>query len=236
MTEPLDSTRPADGEDAGATTEVDEGPGWLPAIMAATLLMGIIGFVFCGVSTWFLFQKRTEFAVRTLRGSYIPALQQSWLEPQEKKAVVARIEALAEELESGQYENWQSAGVMQRLQRLPVLQWGELAAVEGYIRKSDDPQKNRSLMQLSRLRRAVELDEVTSFDFEDVLKPVLVSDQDSPSGRRLVQPLTAEAVEEVVELAARSADRSQVPEKMFDVQIDQIVRREIETGLSEGGF
>lgn len=125
---------------------------------------------------------------------------------------------------------------MQRLQRLPVLQWGELAAVEGYVRKSDDPQKDRSLMQFSRLRRAVELDKVTSFDFEDVLKPVLVSDQDSPSGRRLVQPFTAEGVGEVVELAARMADRSQVPEKMFDVPIDQIVRREIETGFSEGGF
>jgi hypothetical protein len=219
-----------------ATDGIDEGPGWLPVILAGTLLLGILGFVCCGVSTWFLFQKRTEFAVRTLRGSYLPALQQSWLEPQEKKAVVARVEALVEELESGQYENWQSAGVMQRLQRLPVLQWGELAAVEGYVRKSDDPQKDRSLMQLSRLRRAVELDKVTSFDFEDVLKPVLVSDGDSPSGRRLVQPLTAEGVGEVVERATVLADRSQVPEKMFDVQIDQIVRREIETGLSEGGF
>lgn len=204
--------------------------------MAGTLLLGIMGFVCCGVSTWVLFQQRTEFAVRTLRGSYLPALQQSWLEPAEKKAVVDRIEALASELETGQYENWQSAGVMQRLQRLPVLQWGELAAVEGYVRKSDDPQKDWSLMQLSRLRRAVELDKVTSFDFEDVLKPVLVSDDNAPSGRRMIQPLPDEGVVEVVQLAELVADRSDVPEKMFDVQIDQIIRREIETGLSEGGF
>ena len=36
----------------------DEGPGWMPAIMAATVLMGIIGFVICAFSTWILFQQR----------------------------------------------------------------------------------------------------------------------------------------------------------------------------------
>ena len=114
----------------------DEGPGWMPAILAGTLLMGIIGFVVCAFSTWILFQKRTEFAIRTLRGSYIAEIEQSLLDPATKSAVVKEIETLAADMESGKYEDWQAAGVMQRLQRLPVLQWGELQAVDSFLQKS----------------------------------------------------------------------------------------------------
>ncbi len=215
---------------------VGGGPGWMPAIVAATVLLGIAGFICCGVSTWVLFQQRTEFAIRTLRGSYIPALEQSLLDPQEKNAVVSRMEEFASELEQGKYENWQAAGVLQRMQRLPVLQWGELEAVQGFIEKSDDPQKQQSLEQLSRLRRGVELGKATSFDFEDILQPVLESDDQSPGGRRIIQPLTSEGVKIVIGRAKRFADAVNVPEQRFDVSLDSIIRREIDAGLRDGSY
>ncbi len=103
-------------------------------ILAGTVLMGVIGFIVCAFSTWILFQKRTEFAIRTLRGSYIADIEQSLLDPATKSVVVKEIETLAAEMESGKYEDWQAAGVMQRLQRLPVLQWGELQAIDSFLR------------------------------------------------------------------------------------------------------
>ncbi len=214
----------------------DEGPGWMPAILAGTLLLGIFGFICCGVSTWVLYQQRTELAIRTLRGSYIAEIEQSLLEPEEKSAVLAQIDELAKEMERGKYEDWQSAGVMQRLQRLPVLQWGELSAIEAFINKSDAEDKEDSLDQISRLRRAVEIGEAISLDVEEVLKPVLIVDEQSPNGRRMNSTLADDDVREVVLRAKLVADRGEVPEKRYDVQIDSIVRREIETGLREGGF
>lgn len=235
-----------------------EGPGWMPAILAGTVLMGIFGFIVCAFSTWILFQKRTEFAIRTLRGSYIAELEQSLLDPATKSSVVGEIETLAAEMESGKYEDWQAAGVMQRLQRLPVLQWGELQAVDSFLQKSVPQEKADGEQgdgdradgdradgelgreaadgrrQLSRLCRAVELGKSTSFDFEDVLQPVRVS---GPSGRRLVQPLTIELVREVVLRARLAADQANVPDQSFNnVRIESIVRREIELGISEGSF
>ena len=91
-----------------------------------------------------------------------------------------------------------------------------------------------ALKQLSRLRRAVELGKSTSFEFEDVLQPVRLS---GSSGPQLVQPLRMELIREVVHRARLASDQAGVPDQSFDnVQIESIVRREIERGASEGSF
>ena len=175
----------------------EQGPGWLPALMAGGLLLGMAGFIFCGVSTWVLYQKRTELAVRTLQGAYISELEQSYLEPKTKRAVVEEVRALITEMEAGAYENWQSAAIMQRLQRLPVVQWGDLQALELFITQANGSQKDEQLKELSRLEQAVADGSVTSFDFQDVLEPVHRADPESSSGFSLIQPLSSEQVAEV---------------------------------------
>lgn len=243
MSEDTDTTDTETTDPDDQAEVVDEGPGWMPAILAGTVLMGIVGFIACAFSTWILFQQRTEFAIRTLRGSYIGEIEQSLLEPASKSGVVTEIETLADDMERGKYEDWQAAGIMQRLQRLPVLQWGEIQAIESFISKrvaddqTDQQAKDEAadaIKQLSRLRRAVELGKVTSFDFEDVLKPVRVSD---PSGSRLVQPLDDERVDEVIHRVRLAVDQAKIPDQSFqNVQLQSIVRREIERGASEGSF
>ena len=216
---------------------LDQGPGWLPAIMAGTLLMGILGFIFCAFSTWVLFQKRTELAIRTLKGAYVTELEQSLLEPETKRRVVEEIRSLVAEMEGGKYEDWQSAAIMQRLQRLPVLQWGQLQAVQSSVKKAQTEDKTTQLRELSRLERAVEIGKVTSFDFQDVLDPVLRADPGSSSGYELVRPLQPEAVADVVLRAKLIADRAEVPDEDFpDVDLAKIVAKEIEEGAAVGGY
>ncbi len=208
----------------------------MPAILAATLLMGMIGLIFCGVSTWVLFQKRGELAVRTVRGSYIPDIEQSRLDPSEKEALIRELELFCASVERGEVENWQAAGVMQRLQRLPVLQWGELSVIESFIQSEADASDEEDLKQLSRLRQAAKLDVATSFDFEDVLSPAHIPAENS-LGRKLAQPLTGEMVGEVVTRAVLVADRSEIPEESFlSPSIVKIVKKQIEAGIKEGGF
>ena len=231
-----DESRSAGTDSANDTLDEQEGPGWMPAILAATLLMGIVGFIACGFTTWLLFQKRSELALRTIESSYIPEIEQSFLQPDEKAGVVAHLKEFAKELERGDHENWQAAAVMQRLVRLPVIQWGQLRVVESYLRRDDQAFDGDGLKQLSRLRRAIELGGVTSLDVEDVLKPVFVSD-DSTYGRSLAEPLPRTAVEDTIHRAKLLADRSDVPDATFDdVRLAEIVKKEIETGLSQGGF
>ncbi len=213
-----------------------DGPGWMPIVVATTLLLGILVFIGCGVATWVLFGKRTELAIRTLRSTYIPEVEQSLIQPDEKRAAVDQLEELALDLERGKYENWQAGGVMQRLVRLPVLQWGELSAIEAFIQKDFGDDSVDAITQLARLRRAVELDKATSVDFEDVLKPALVVD-DSSLGRSLREKLTRAVAEDVVQRAKLVADRCGVPKQDFpDVKIDAMIRRQIEAGLREGSL
>ncbi len=210
--------------------------------MAGMALMGIIGFIVCAFSTWLLFQKRTEFAIRTLQGDYTQQLEQSLLDPASKASVLSEVKALIADMERGKYENWQAAGIMQRLQRLPVLQWGELQAIEAFLSKSTSEQwsgeeRQEGRKQLGRLRRAVELGKVTSFDFVDILEPVGNPSSSNPGGFELSQPLTVKGVQESIRRAKLLADRSQVPDEDFqDIRIERILRQEIEQGASAGGY
>jgi hypothetical protein len=219
------------------TVRDEQGPGWLPALMAGGVLLGIFGFIFCGVSTWVLFQKRTQLAIRTLKGAYVTELEQSYLEPETKQAVVAEVQKLIADMEDGKYENWQSAAIMQRLQRLPVVQWGELQAVQLFIEKTNSQEKAEQLKQLSRLERAVENGLATSFDFKDVLEPVHQPDPGNASGFSLIQPFSSKEVVEVCSLAKLVADRAEIPDQEFpDVDLVGIVRSEIDEGATAGGF
>lgn len=224
-------------ETTQSDSKVDEqGPGWLPAILAATALMGIAGFIFCAFSTWVLFQYRTDFAIRTLRGAYIGEIEQSYLDPESKASVVDEIEALAADLERGKYENAQAAAILQRLQRLPVIQWGELQAIEAYLESLDRDDASGQIQTLSRLRRAVELGRVTSFDVEDVLQPVRRDNPNNSTGTELALPLTEGKVMQVIQRAGLLVEREDIPKESFQVRIDAIVRREIKRGAEVGGF
>ena len=210
-----------------------EGPGWMPAVMAATVAMGIFGFLFCAFSTWLLFQQQTKLVVRTLEGTYIPSIEQSLMEPEEKKATVKLLEEFAKDIQRGKYENWQAGGVMTRLVRAPVLQWGELAAVEAFANKHPDELPDAAI-QFSRVRQGVKLDQVTSIDVEDVLRPVLLADN-SDMGRGLIDPLSVKMVADVVQRAKMIADRADVADQAFEpVMIDKIVEREIKSGILDG--
>ena len=93
------------------------------------------------------------------------------------------------------------------------------------------------LKQIGRLRQALELNKVTSFDFEDTLEPVRKPAPNSPTGQELDLPLKAKAVLETTRRAKLLADRSKVPDREFqDIRIERILRREIERGASEGGY
>ena len=225
------SVPPASGSTEGPA---DEGPGCMPAIMASVVLMGIVGFVFCGFTTWILFQQRTELAIRTLRGSVIPQVEQGLLDPETKNLVVAELTDLADDLERGKHEDWQAAGAMNRLIRVPIYQWGQIHAIEAHLENNQNDAYAESIKQLSRLQRAVELGKANAIDFEDVLKPARVPDPEAPTGFALDQPLSDQQVADVVERAKLVADRSEVPDQLFqNVKLEAIVHAEIERGLSQ---
>ncbi len=224
----------ADGDSGDASNDDEPGPGWMPAIMAGMLILGMIFFIGCSVMTWLLFQQRTELAIRTMRGTYMPNIEQSLIAPEEKQKTLNSLEEFAKDMERGKYEDWQSAGVMTRLIRIPVMQWGDLQAVEAFVKYNANSFPDDASKQFSRLRWGVEMDRVTAIDFDYVLE--MVSEYDaSIGGNALIKPLQKEKIATVVARCKEVADRLKIEDKAFDrVYIDDVVNREIKAGIAEG--
>jgi hypothetical protein len=212
-----------------------EGAGCMPAVLAATVLMGILFFVAFGFSAWLIFQKRGDLAARTLRATIIPELEQSRLQPDEKAAVVKELSLLADDIEAEMYENWQAGGIMQRLINMPLMRWGDLQAVAAWAQANlPEDQRKDAAKQVSRFFRAVELERAIARDIHEILAPV-ATPEDATGFVRLKANLNQRDVAEVVLRCKLVADRAQVPDQAFDsVSLTQIVRRQIEAGGREG--
>ena len=212
-----------------------ESAGCFPAVLAATILMGIVLFLTFGLAGYLIFQKRGDLAVRTLRASIIPELAQSRLDPETKQAVIEQLEMVAKDIDDKRLENWQAGGVMNRLVRSPLLRWGDLVAVDAWA-EVNLPQADYDEFhkQVSRFFRAAELDRAIASDLQDLLVTVTVSDPTTALGR-----LKSELVEaDVLEVAVRArivAIRAEIPDQSFEkVSLPKIVERLIETGMSDG--
>ena len=214
----------------------DEGPGCMPAILAGLVLMGILGCIFCAFMTWLIFQKQDELALRSMRGSFIPAVEQSLLTPDEKAKTVALLDEFADKLERGRLEGWQASGVMQRLSRLPILQWGQIRRIEKFVDDHPEEFSADDSLQFDRLRKGVERDDVVAIDFVHILTPVLQADPTSDQSL-LIDDLDVESVADVVGRARIVADRVKVESvPKIDVGIDVIVRRQIDAGIEKGTY
>jgi hypothetical protein len=212
-----------------------EGAGCMPAILAATVLMGIVFFIAFGFSAWLIFQKRGDLASRTIRATIIPELEQSRLDPAEKTSVVKELTLLADDIEGGMYENWQAGGIMQRLINMPLMRWGDLEAVAAWAEKNlPEDQRENASKQVSRFFRAVELDRAVARDIHEILAPVATA-ENAGGFVQLRSDLNEKDVAEVVLRCKLVADRAEVPDQTFDrVSLTQIVRRQIEAGGRDG--
>jgi len=212
-----------------------QGAGCMPAILAATVLMGIIFFIAFGFSAWLIFQKRGDLAARTLRATIIPELEQSRLDPEEKAAVVMELSQLADDIEAEMYQNWQAGGIMQRLINMPMMRWGDLEAVAAWAEKNlPEDRREDASKQISRFFRAVELDRAIARDIHEILAPVATA-ENSGGFVQLRSDLNDQDVAEVVRRCKLVADRAEIPDQAFDgVSLTRIVRRQIEAGGRDG--
>jgi len=234
---PIEPTMIEPAPIAPAKRAGDDGAGCFPAVLAATLLMGIVMFVMFGFAGYIIFQKRGDLAIRTLRGTMVVELEQSRLAPEDKAAVIGRLKKLADDIESGQYENWQAGGAMNRLIRAPLLRWGDLVAVNAWATTDGNltPEQSADVhKQITRFFRAAELDRALATDLQDILLPVTGSDPAMMLGT-LKDTLTTADVLEVGGRAKNVAMRAQIPDQTFDdVSLPEVVDQWIDTGLADG--
>ncbi|MEM6979122.1 MAG: hypothetical protein AAF539_05590 [Planctomycetota bacterium] len=229
---------PSRSDVSGNDKSADDQPvSCLPAMVAATLLMSMVAFILCAGSTYYLFQQRTAFAIRTLEG-YREVIEQSYLTPEEKADVVKQIDEVQKRMQVDDFPPAKASAVMERLVRLPISQWGELVVIESVVdREYQGEVQTRAKWELRRLRTAIAQDNVTVVDVNHVLEPVTQPDSASPLGRTLKQPVSVAGVGEVIERAGLIADRAKIQEEPAEPpSISQILKTQLQAADVQGGY
>lgn len=193
-------------------------------------------FISCAGGTYYLFQQRGEFALRTIEGTLIPLLEQSRIVPEDKQATIAELDAFVRRGRTGEWEDWQIAGVMQRLVRSPIVSWGDLQYIDSIIQQREsfsDEERVGFHRAISRLQRAAELDDVTQFDMADIFEPIS-NPADHESGYELNAQFSDDALREFIARVRLVAQRAEIPEQSYDVKLVSIVKRQIAAGIKSG--
>ncbi len=200
--------------------------GCFPAVLAASLLMGIAMFVMFAFAAYVIFQKRGDLAVRTLRGTIVSELEQSRLEAETKADVIAQLQGLADDIEAQRVSDKQAVDVLQQLLQSPLMRWGDLTALDAWVKANADAEQAASFHRdCTRFFRAAELGKANAADLQDILAPV----SEEASGAYLQKLKAKIEPADWAEVQTRCrivATRAGVPDQDFDeVLLEQIVER-----------
>ncbi|MEM1228310.1 MAG: hypothetical protein AAGJ40_21680 [Planctomycetota bacterium] len=240
MTDDVPPDRP--GESDGSPTSdgsdsSEPAPSCLPGLVAATLLMGMMAFILCAGTTWYLFQQRTQFAIRTLEG-YRPVIEQSYLPPEEKADVLEQLDMVKKRMQVDGFPPSKASAVMERLVRLPIPQWGEIQVISSWaVENLTGELKVTAQRQIRRLQTAIAKDLATVIDINEALEPVTTVDMRSPLGRTLNQPLSESSVLEFIDRAGLIADRCRIESEPADPPtIAEILDKQLRAADLDGGY
>ena len=205
-------------ESAGSAPEVrgTDAVGCFPAVMAASVLMGIAMFITFAFATWLIFQKRGDLAVRTIRATIVSELEQSRLDAKTKSEVISQLRFLADDIEAGRVEDKQAVNVLQQLLQSPLLRWGDLTALDEWVKANGSADEAASFHRdCTRFFRAAELGKANAADLQDILAPV----SEAPPGAYLYKLKTEIEPADWAEVQTRCriiAKRAEVPDQVFD--------------------
>ncbi len=175
MSDEQDSSRERASESADSAPEVrgTDAVGCFPAVMAASVLMGIAMFITFAFAAWLIFQKRGDLAVRTIRATIVSELEQSRLDAKTKSEVISQLRFLADDIEAGQIDNKQAVNVLQQLLQSPLLRWGDLTALDEWVKANASEEESTAFHRdCTRFFRAAELGKANAADLQDILAPV----------------------------------------------------------------
>jgi hypothetical protein len=204
--------------------------GLMPAVMAIFMIVAVAGLVACAVGAWAVFRQSPQLAAGTLKAHYIPVVEQSNLNPAEKAEVVRALEQLALEMKAGQWEPWQANAMMQNLIRAPIVQWGDLDAIEQLVVKIEafSPAERENISKvLGRLKHGIEEDLIIANVVEEILAPVTIRD-DSERGCHLNLAMDKPDIEEVVQRAQTILAGHQIPDERYNARLADVLRLQIE--------
>ena len=196
-------------------------------VLGVVLLAAVIGgvVVYKNWKTW-----AADFG----RDAIVTLVEEADLEKDQKDAIIARVDELAEDFKAGVIDLEDMGNVTMALVESPLLPLGAvMLAHHRYIEPSElsDEEKAAGQLALQRYARGIYEETIALEDIEDVMSPI--SDQDLEGNMELRDPdqVTTEDLREFISLVKARADEAQIPDEPFELDIAAEVNKAIDIAL-----
>lgn len=233
------SSEQANGIEAAVSKSEARGTdavGCFPAVMAASVLMGIVMFITFAFAAWVIFQKRGDLASRTVRATIVSELEQSRLDAKTKSELITELRNFADDIDAARVSDKQAVDVLQKLLQSPMLRWGDLAALDDWVKANATADQSAAFHRdCTRFFRAAELEKANAADLQDILAP---ASETSPGVYLSKLKANIEPADwaEVQTRCRIVAERAEVPDQVFDdVLLTRIIQRYIDSASVDGG-
>ncbi len=200
--------------------------------LVGCLVVGVLGLLVCGGVAWYLAKNMKSIASNVARQAIVSTIEQSELDPAEKRAVIAEVDRVVDQYRTGQITLEDLGLIFEELAKSPVMQKLVIYAVEKqYVEPSGltDEEKRAAHLTLQRVLRGMHEQKIQQDDLEPALDHLSVKKQD---GRRQMKNVVTDGeLRRFLAECQRVADQAGVPVEPFEMKISEEFRKAVDRAL-----
>ena len=202
---------------------------WLPFCLAGCLIVGFLSLVVCGGGAWYLARNVKSIASDVARKTIVNAVEQSELDPAEKRAIIADVDRVVDQYRAGKITLDDLGRIFEELAKSPVMQSIVVYAVDKqYIEPSGltDEEKQAGRLTLQRVVRGLFEEKIKEGDLDPALDHLSTR---TPGGQRQMKDrVSDQELRKFLAECQRLADQAGIPSEPVDIKISEEFRKAID--------
>ncbi len=197
--------------------------------------LGVLLLIAIGVGVWVAMSWK-GWAADLARSVTEDAVAKSTLPQDQRDRIIARIDGVATDFEGGKITLEQLSNVFESVAESPLLALGLISGVDAKFLEGSSltaEEKSAGRRSMERFARGVAEGKITPPQLEDTILPITVADPNQPDQRRLKDTVTTEDLKTFLERAKSQADKAEIPDEPFTVNIADELDKVIDAGLGK---
>ena len=207
---------------------------WLPACLIGCLGGFLVLALICAGGTWYTVRNAPRLGAEITRSTLTQFVENSELKPEDKRAVVAQIDRVAEQYKRGEISLEQVAQIGEEITQGPLMVLlMAFAAEEQYLNASglSAEEKAEAKRTLQRVGRGFIEKKIS----EEELDPLLdhVSTEGANGQRTFAEKLTDEQLRQFLADAKALVDGKGIPDEPYQVDVGAELERAVDRALQK---
>lgn len=210
--------------------------------IASTCLIGCLGvalvlMLLLAGGIWLIYASRDKikaFVSDTAREAIVSGIRESELDEEEKQAVIAQVDRVADLYKSGEITTEQLGRIMEELAQSPLMGAIVVVSIESqYLHPSglseEEKQQGRRTMQ--RVFRGVLEEKIEQEELDDALK--LIADRRDDRSIDFKASVEDDELREFLRLLQERAEAAGIPDEPFEIRISEQFQLAVDRALAK---